>query len=163
MKRWLVYPALALPFLALLFGIGRNQMALSAAEEWRIPIAGYDPRDALRGRYIQFAYGWRLEGDVALCQQPSSCRLCLSQAGDEVVAAIKPADAQCAAMVDPAVSGLQFRHGFGLGSSFTGRIFVSEASAPEMEERLRAGPMQMVTALTPEGRLVTRRIEPVRP
>ena len=25
-------------------------------EEWRLPIRGYDPRDILRGRYIQFRY-----------------------------------------------------------------------------------------------------------
>ena len=27
-----------------------------SAEEWRLPVRGYDPRDLLRGRYIQFRY-----------------------------------------------------------------------------------------------------------
>jgi len=34
--------------------------------EWDVPIAGYDPRDLLRGHYVQFRYDWPVvrEGDI---------------------------------------------------------------------------------------------------
>uniref|UniRef100_UPI0035B2B6BC GDYXXLXY domain-containing protein n=1 Tax=Sandaracinobacter sp. TaxID=2487581 RepID=UPI0035B2B6BC len=90
-RRPLLLAALALPALWLAAGIWQNERALSAAPEWRIPIEGYDPRDPLRGRYIQFAYAWQLSGDAALCTDPAQCRLCLANAGGTVVATIAPA------------------------------------------------------------------------
>ncbi|AMO71854.1 GDYXXLXY domain-containing protein [Sphingorhabdus sp. M41] len=34
--------------------------------EWAVPITGYDPRDLLRGHYVQFRYDWPAleEGDI---------------------------------------------------------------------------------------------------
>ena len=34
---------------------------------WRIPITGYDPRDILRGHYLQFRYEWNLPQAARLC------------------------------------------------------------------------------------------------
>lgn len=161
-RRPLLLAALALPALWLAAGIWGNERALSAAPEWRIPIRGYDPRDPLRGRYVQFSYAWQLRGEAALCNDPAQCRLCLERQGETVIATISTLPPACAHPVDPAVSGLDLRQGFGprLEPAFTSRIFVSETSAPLLEAQLREGPMVVVAALAPDGRLINRRLEP---
>jgi len=37
---------------------------------------------------------------------------------------------------------------------------VSESSAPALEQMLRERPMQVITSLTADGRLVNRRLQP---
>ena len=53
--------ALILP----LFGLGASwavtHRAAQLGEEWLIPVRGYDPRDLLRGHYIQYRYDWPVE------------------------------------------------------------------------------------------------------
>ncbi|MBB4631698.1 hypothetical protein [Sphingosinicella soli] len=43
---------------------------------------------------------------------------------------------------------------------FSSRIFVSETSAPKLEDMLRREPMVVVARLTRQGRLVNDRLEP---
>ena len=162
MKRWLLLAALLLPLIGLGSAIWRNQSALGEAELWRIPITGYDPRDPLRGRFIAFAYDWAVEGDPARCEQPQACQLCLRRDGEAVRATIMAKGAGCPSPVDLSLSQIGVRQPFREDESlqFTSRIFVSEARAPLLESQLQAGPMVVVAARTPDGRLVNRRIEP---
>jgi hypothetical protein len=162
MKRWLLLAALLLPIIGLGSGIWRNQASLGQAELWRIPITGYDPRDPLRGRFITFAYDWQVKGFPEDCNRPEGCQLCLEQEGETVRAVITASGVECASPVDLNLSQIDMRQPFREDDTltFTSRIFVSEASAPTLEEQLREGPMIVVAARTPEGRLVNRRIEP---
>lgn len=162
MRKPLLAAALLLPLAWLATGIALQQRALADAREWRIPVEGYDPRDPLRGQYVRFTLGWRLVGDPAPCDTAAGCRLCLSEAGGTVTAAVAAPGTQCPHALDPASSGLQLRPAFqvGEGPRFESRIFVSEASAPRLEAQLREGPMQLVAALAPDGRLIGRRLEP---
>jgi hypothetical protein len=52
--------ALALPVVALAALIGEQEVALADAPALNVPLAGVDPRDLLRGRYIvgQFDWAW---------------------------------------------------------------------------------------------------------
>ena len=154
--------ALALPALWLAAGIFTNERALSAAPEWRIPITGYDPRDPLRGRFISFSYDWTISGDPALCQDPAQCRLCLETTPAGISATITAVPTDCPHPVDPKLSAIDIRQGFGPAAEtrFNSRIFVSETSAPALEAQLRDGPMTVVAALATDGRLVNRRLEP---
>lgn len=163
MRKWLLLAALLLPALWLGASAIQNERALGQAREWRIPIEGYDPRDPLRGQYVRFTYAWEIEGDPQTCQK-GACAICLSERGGSVVATVAAAQASCRFRVDPAASNIDIRPAFaqGGGVQFGSRIFVSEARAPEIEEQLRRGPMVVVTALTPDGRLVNRRIEPAQ-
>lgn len=158
---WLLLAALALPIAWLGVSALTQERALSAAREWRIPIEGYDPRDPLRGQYVRFSFGWAQAGQPGLCLD-SRCTLCLSDRDGTVTATAVPKGASCPFPVDLAASNIEVRPGFGgdRDTWFTSRIFVSEATAPAIEEQLRAGPMVVVAALTPDGRLVNRRIEP---
>ena len=158
---WLA-AALLLPLLVLGHGIWRHQSNLSAADEWRIPISGYDPRDPLRGRYIRFSYDWELRGNGQPCLAEAGCHLCLSREGGRVIATVETPGLQCPARIDTRASDLQASSGFPAGAiRFDSRIFVSESRAPMLEAQLRGGPMQVVAALGPDERLVNRRIEPL--
>jgi len=58
------YRRLFLPLALLfpLFGLGLiwllTERQSYQGTEWDVPIAGYDPRDLLRGHYVQFRYDW---------------------------------------------------------------------------------------------------------
>jgi hypothetical protein len=162
MRRWALLVALLLPLLWLGASIVRNQSALGAADLWRIPITGYDPRDPLRGRYIEFAFAWEVKGDARECDRPQGCDICLQRDGAQVLAVISPVGSQCDSRVDLGLSRISVAPAFreAEATRFRSRIFVSEASAPRLEQQLRDTPMVMVAALTPDGRLVNRRIEP---
>jgi hypothetical protein len=159
--KWLMLAALALPVAWLGLSAAAQERALGEALEWRIPIEGYDPRDPLRGQYVRFTYGWEVAGDKSLCTT-GTCTICLSQKADKVVATLGATGAQCRHRVDPKASNIQIRPAFvdSSGLLFASRIFVSETTAPELEAQLQKGPMVVVAALTPDGRLVNRRIEP---
>jgi hypothetical protein len=164
-NRWLLLAALLLPALWLGAGIATQERALGRSSEWRIPIQGYDPRDPIRGQYVRFTYAWAFAGDRTLCDSPVGCHLCLSQTGATVTATANYPSSTCRNKVDPRLSQMDVRPGFSQGEPplFLGRLFVSEASAPELEAQLREGPMVVVAALSPEGRLINRRIEPSAP
>jgi len=160
MNRWLFALALLLPLAGLATSISVRQAALSGASEWAIPITGYDPRDPLRGRYIQFAYAWTVEGDARLCRN-QTCDLCLSQTPSGITATIIPQTSACTARVNLAASAITLETGFRPEEPprFTSRIFVSESSAPKLEAQLREQPMRVVAMLTKDGRLVNRWVE----
>jgi hypothetical protein len=161
LRNWLLLAALALPMTWLGASAFLQERALGAAKEWRIPIEGYDPRDPLRGQYVRFTYGWVVAGEPGLCLR-EGCHLCLSDANGRVTATALSKGGTCPFPIDLAASSIGIQPGFRAGEAvqFTGRLFVSEARAPGLEAQLRKGPMVVVAALTHDGRLVNRRIEP---
>src|SRR5690606_39374036 len=126
MRRWwLALLVLALPFAGLATTIARNEIALASADEWVIPVTGFDPRDPLRGRYIVFRYQWEVVGDAEQCRG-GRCLICLERIEEgKIVAAILPreSDPPCPSRLDPEASGIS--------PEFTGRIFVSETRSEE--------------------------------
>ncbi|NRD88861.1 hypothetical protein C8024_04400 [Sphingopyxis sp. BSNA05] len=58
LRRFLLPLALLLPLVGLgLIWLATEQESREGTE-WDVPIAGYDPRDLLRGHYVQFRYDW---------------------------------------------------------------------------------------------------------
>lgn len=59
--------ALLLPLVALAGSWVVTHRQAQQGQEWLIPIQGYDPRDLLRGHYVQYRYDWPIaqhqEGD----------------------------------------------------------------------------------------------------
>lgn len=154
MKRWLVALALALPLAGIAAAIARNEIALASATEWIIPVTGFDPRDPLRGHYIAFRYEWEAQGDLQLCRN-GQCLLCLERGeGNLVVARIveRTPRPDCAGLVDLEASRIS--------PDFASRIYVSEASAPKLEQMMRDGPMQVVARLRRDGVLMNERLDP---
>jgi hypothetical protein len=156
-KRFALALALLLPLVGLAASIGVREAALAGSTEWRIPITGYDPRDPLRGHYINFVYAWEVTGDARLCER-GACQLCLSERGGQVAARIAPLHEECAAPVRLRTSKIM--RIMGSSAQFASRLFVSEASAPELSALLREEPMVVVARLTRSGKLINERIEP---
>lgn len=161
MKRWVLAATLMLPLAGLAAGIAWQQSGARGASEWRIPIAGYDPRDPLRGRFINFRYVWTVSGPAHLCRD-GGCMLCLEQGGAHV--RVIDRSQSCRWRIDPVASriALSYAPEFGDGQPLAAmsRLFVSEASAPRLEAQLRAGPMVVHARLTRDGRLINDRLEP---
>jgi hypothetical protein len=57
-RRFLLPLALLLPLAGLALIWLQTERESHQGSEWDVPIAGYDPRDLLRGHYVQFRYDW---------------------------------------------------------------------------------------------------------
>lgn len=163
MKRWVLAAALMLPIVGLAAGIALQETGARGASEWRIPVAGYDPRDPLRGRFITFRYVWSVSGPAHLCRD-GGCDLCLEQGGRHV--RVMPKAVHCPTRIDPRASRIALTYAPEFGAdgqplAAMSRLFVSERSAPRLEAMLRAGPMQMRARLTHDGRLINDALEPL--
>jgi hypothetical protein len=67
-----VAATLALPVLALAALIGQQEREFFGATVVNVPIRGYDPRDLLRGHYIQGQFDWDWEREPAAPESYSS-------------------------------------------------------------------------------------------
>lgn len=163
-KPWIAAALLTLPLVGLAGAVALNEVQLRDASAWRIPITGFDPRDPIRGQFVQFQYDWAVEGPAHLCQV-EACRLCLREIGDKVHARVLPAGSAdaCPAMVDPIKSSMSLIYSpefSGRALAAGSRIFVSERRAAELAQALATRKMVVVARLTRDGRLVNERIEP---
>lgn len=79
-----VIVALLLPLLVIGFGIGRAEHHLAHSKQWLFDINGYDPRDLLRGHYIQFRINLHEEAPLESCEDNHSerCCFCLTTTAD---------------------------------------------------------------------------------
>ena len=57
--------SVALPLAGLAGLWGWTDYQSRQGNDWLVPIQGYDPRDLLRGHYIEFNYDWPLEQETA--------------------------------------------------------------------------------------------------
>lgn len=57
---WLA-AALLMPLAVLAYGWATTHRLAQQGQEWLIPVSGYDPRDLLRGHYVQYRYDWPLD------------------------------------------------------------------------------------------------------
>lgn len=124
--------AVVLPALGLAALWAQSDHTFRQGTEWEVPIMGYDPRDILRGHYVEFSYDWPLEG-VA---QSGLAFLCLSGDApqlDSVIPVESEADlAGCAhpAKADPG-------HIYGISSLERGRLYLDQNRAAALDVQLR--------------------------
>lgn len=159
-RNWLA-AALLVPLIGLAAGVALQETGTRGATSWRIPVTGYDPRDPIRGHYIQFRYDWRIRGPAHLCRNPADCKLCLEDGGAAV--RVVPSAESCPAGIDHASSriGLMYApEAAATPLAAASRLFISERSAPQLEAQLRTRPMVVVARLTRDGRLINDRLEP---
>lgn len=132
MKRRLVPTlALLLPLGGLAAGWAQTHHAAQQGTEWEVPIAGYDPRDLLRGHYVIYTYDW-----PGLNAAPDDLRfqpvLCLEGSAPVITRAYVPQGEPCARHVEA-------RGGFGdpEGGLASGRLYVPQGEGRRLEARLR--------------------------
>lgn len=99
--------------------------------EWDVPIAGYDPRDYLRGHYVEFAYDW--PGMAAAAQPPPGSDLCLSGTPPVITqTTVINAAAPCAHRLRAPLTDV-----YGPQGLVRGRLYVGQDRALALEEELR--------------------------
>jgi len=65
MRKFAALLALLLPLAGLAALWGWSNYRSRQGNDWTVPIAGYDPRDLLRGHYIEFTYDWPVNEEIS--------------------------------------------------------------------------------------------------
>ena len=87
-RRWIAL-AVALPVVVIVLAIVRAELFLRQATEFSLPIGGYDPRDLLQGRYLQFRLlldAQHTEEREACDAKTQACCWCLTHVDDAATA-----------------------------------------------------------------------------
>lgn len=121
--------ALVLPLLGLAATWTFTHVRAQQGTEWDVPIAGYDPRDLLRGHYVIFTYDW--PGLVETDRWGLAEGLCIHGTAPAIERVTSGAGPDCA---NP-VRGHDYSDDFG-GGIVTGRLYVSQAEGARLQEQL---------------------------
>lgn len=101
--------------------------------EWEVPIAGYDPRDILRGHYVEFAYDW--PGIEEFFNRPPMM-LCLEGTAPVIEHVTVPVEvagqAACAHPVRASATSVYSREAL-----VRGRLYVGQERAARLQEQLQ--------------------------
>lgn len=133
LPRWAWPALLAVPLIGLAGQWVLAHRAAQAGTEWLVPIVGFDPRDLLRGHYIQYRYAW-----PGLPEDPGFVdALCITGRAPTVAAARPVRDSVTApAGCDAWVRTGPWSRTLPDGATI-GRIYVAQTAAPTLERRLR--------------------------
>lgn len=122
--------ALVVPLLGLGGLWALSERTYERGTEWEVPIQGYDPRDYLRGHYVEFSYDW--PGIEEFSGVPPEA-LCLEGAAPAIARVTQVAvEAACAHPVRADKSGV-----YGWDGLTRGRLYVGQERAALLEDQLR--------------------------
>lgn len=108
--------------------------------EWEVPIQGYDPRDILRGHYVEFSYDW--PGIDEFRDVPPAA-LCLEGKAPVVERArVLPDGEACAHPVRADTTGV-----YGWDALTRGRLYVDQDRAALLEQELRKADQRGIVRL----------------
>lgn len=129
-RRFALAAALALPLAGLAASWAAAEYSSRQGTVWHVPIAGYDPRDILRGHYVVYTYEWPgLE--TAPRGAGAGDTLCLEGDAPHLTRVFPPRGQACETFVT-ARGGWNDPEG-GLA---TGRLYVPQDRAAALERRL---------------------------
>ena len=149
--------ALLLPLLGLAGVWSLSEYRSHQGSDWEVPVAGYDPRDLLRGHYVLFRYDWpggeRFESGLL-------SRFCIEGRPPRIERIVPvPDDDRCRFLAE--ARGVNLQPGSGL---WQGRLYVPQARAAELEAKLRDPNLRaLVVIRLREDGLVTPRELRFRP
>lgn len=144
--------AVLLPLAAILAGVVSAERRASRAPHLVFEIEGYDPRDLLRGRYLQFRLRLPAPPADACGDSDPDCCLCATEGepgGTARVAYVScAAEPDCDAILPAARAGMPLR------------FYVPEARAPQVERELLAaaarGAARADVAIAADGTIQVR-------
>ncbi|MEQ8411835.1 MAG: GDYXXLXY domain-containing protein [Erythrobacter sp.] len=121
--------------------------------EWEVPVAGYDPRDLLRGHYVEFTYDWPIREEAQAVDGPPLFRpprqaLCLSGNPPEIAQAVPfdPGDqAAFEACAHPLIADLSGI--YGPAGLRTGRLYLDQYKAAMIQAQLRDGDQRGIVTI----------------
>ncbi len=109
--------------------------------EWDVEVQGYDPRDLLRGHYVEFTYDWPEppseepeEDEETFVFEPGPQLLCLYGSAPELDRAVRIEETEFDACLHPARANPASVYGF--SSLERGRLYVGQDRAREIEEQM---------------------------
>ncbi|GAA0757303.1 hypothetical protein FHS52_000424 [Erythromicrobium ramosum] len=141
MNRLIRLAAVVVPVLGLGALWAQSDRTYHQGTEWEVPIQGYDPRDYLRGHYVEFSYDWPGFDARELDQQPEA--LCLAGKPPRLDAVVAAGDvAACTHPITPDSSGV-----YGIYALMTGRLYLGQDRAAQLEEQLRNGDQRGIVTI----------------
>lgn len=143
-KNALKIATLFLPIIAMALLIGVHSYNKETGTEWRIPVAGYDPRDLLRGHYLTFRYDWNWAKNMNTACSGKECALCVQEATPSnsynpkiYMTSLAVAEKQCSSFIQGYSSrSNQFEIGTKEGYGMR-RYYIPEAEASKLDKLLR--------------------------
>lgn len=137
----LILPALFFVFMIVQAEINKNKGTI-----WTVPIAGYDPRDLLRGHFLQFQYVWNWSDQKDFCLGEECC-LCVNKSGEDTknpkVSSLTCEKANEANVCESKIKGIGIKHFdgtpqfyMGRGSNDLGRFYVPEEYAAQLNDMI---------------------------
>jgi hypothetical protein len=122
--------AMLLPLLGLAALWFQSDSHYRTGTEWEVPVQGYDPRDYLRGHYVEFSYDW--PGIEEFRDAPPEA-LCLAGTAPQIArVTVLEAGAACAHPVRPDKTGI-----YGWDALVRGRLYVDQYRGAMLDEQLR--------------------------
>jgi hypothetical protein len=109
----------------------QSDRTYNSGTEWEVPIMGYDPRDYLRGHYVEFSYDWPGFDES---RDPPPGALCLEGEAPNLARVTPiPAEKACGYYWVKADSS----DVYGWGSLTRGRLYIGQARAAQLQEQLQ--------------------------
>lgn len=127
--------AAILPLLGLAALWVESDRTYRSGTEWEVPIMGYDPRDYLRGHYVEFTYDWPGIGEPGFGFAGIE-RLCLEGTPPQRYRArMVASETELAACPNP----LRAPDGgvYGTSALVRGRLYIGQQRAAELQQSLR--------------------------
>ena len=139
MNRLMRLAAVVVPVLGLGALWTQSDRTYHQGTEWEVPIQGYDPRDYLRGHYVEFEYDWP---GLELDQLMAPPQLCLVGAAPRIDRVAVPATGPCSRPLKAGESGV-----YGFGALSRGRLYLGQDRAAQLEEQLRNGDQRGIVTI----------------
>lgn len=130
MKRYARLAAAVLPLLGLTGLWVQSHRTYNSGTDWEVPIEGYDPRDYLRGHYVEFSYDWPGYDEA---RDGALSELCLVGEAPRLREVNRLAPGQpCAHPVRLDAAGVYRMNGL-----VNGRLYIGQDRAEQLQQQLR--------------------------
>jgi hypothetical protein len=139
-NRVIQWAAIALPIVGLAGLWGMSEYRSRQGTDWEVEIQGYDPRDLLRGHYVEFTYNWPEDGEDAApinlwWDRDPIERLCLRGDAPVIETAVE-LNADDSAQGCDAVLKMNPYSVYGQSGLLRGRLYVEQSRASELEKQM---------------------------
>ncbi|NCP14443.1 MAG: GDYXXLXY domain-containing protein [Sphingomonadales bacterium] len=124
--------AALLPALGLAALWGQSHHTFQQGTEWEVPVEGYDPRDYLRGHYVEFTYDWPGVEQWPRWRNDHPFMLCLEGDAPRIARVTVHRESPCAHPVRGDPSGV-----YGLSALTMGRLYLGQARAETLQRELQ--------------------------
>lgn len=146
-RRILLVLALLLPIAVIGAMIGRAELVVQTGAEWAVPIRGYDPRDLLRGQYLEYNIDWKLESQE--CSSGACCYCLWDSNPGQPSPPVPSASIVACSDRGPCQSYFPVERAASLR-----KYFIPEGEGTKLEQAIRNRQAMLLLRVSPRGRVV---------